>query len=229
MTIYKGTNFPAAYAQGAFIAFHGSWNRAPAPQDGYLVAFQPLKDGTANGSWTRFADGFAGAYKEPGRALHRPAGLAVGPDGALYIADDVRGRIWRITYHGPADARLIAAPKAEIAPVEAAQAPAAALPPGVTAQQIALGRAIYLGEAKGGTCVGCHGSDGRGSMAGGSLVGPAYLWSDGSVDGLAHTITSGVSQPKKASGAMPLLGGVALSPEDVTAVAAYVWTLGHTG
>jgi glucose/arabinose dehydrogenase/cytochrome c5 len=227
MTIYTGHAFPAAYAQGAFIAFHGSWNRAPAPQDGYLVAFQPLKDGKASGPWIRFADGFAGAYKEPGRALHRPAGLAVGPDGALYIADDVRGRIWRVTYHGPMGAALTNAPKAEAAGVAAASA--TALPPGMTAQQIALGRAIYLGEARGGTCVGCHGSDGRGSMAGGSLVGPVYLWSDGSVEGLAATITRGVSQPKKASGAMPAMGGVALSPDDVRAVAGYVWTLGHTG
>jgi len=229
MTIYTGSAFPAAYAQGAFIAFHGSWNRAPAPQDGYLVAFQPLKDGKPAGHWIRFADGFAGAYKEPGRALHRPAGLAVGPDGALYIADDVRGRIWRVTYHGSADAALTPAPTAAMAPAETARASATALPPGVTAQQVALGRAIYRGEAKGGTCAGCHGSDGRGSMAGASLVGPTYLWSDGSVDGLAKTITSGVSQPKKASGAMPAMGGVALSPDEVRALAGYVWTLGHTG
>jgi hypothetical protein len=38
------------------------------------VAFQPLKDGKASGAWTRFADGFAGAFKEPGRAQFRPAG-----------------------------------------------------------------------------------------------------------------------------------------------------------
>ena len=124
---------------------------------------------------------------------------------------------------------MTAAPKAETAGVEAAAAPAGALPPGVTAAQVALGRAIYRGEAKGGTCTGCHGSDGHGSMAGGSLIGPAFLWSDGSVDGLAATIAKGVAQPKKASGAMPAMGGVALSPDDVHAVAAYVWTLGHTG
>jgi len=46
-----------------------------------------------------FADGFAGANKQPGSAAHRPAGVAVGPDGALYIADDVRGRVWRVIYH----------------------------------------------------------------------------------------------------------------------------------
>ena len=66
-------------------------------------------------------------------------------------------------------------------------------------------------------------------MAGAALTGPQYLWSDGSVAGLAATITAGVANPKKSGGAMPALGGAALSPEDVHAVAAYVWTFGHPG
>ncbi len=226
VAIYSGSQFPAAYRGGAFIAFHGSWNRAPAPQDGYQVVFQPLREGKAAGAWIRFADGFTGPAKEPGRALHRPAGLAVGPDGALFISDDVRGRIWRVTWHGSADSALAPAPKVETA-VAAAPAASSTLPPGVTAAQVALGRAIYRGEARGGTCTGCHGSDGRGSMAGGSLLGPQFLWSDGSIAGLSATITNGVAQPKKASGAMPALGGAVLSPADVQAVAVYVWTLGH--
>ncbi len=232
VAIYSGKVFPSAYAQGAFIAFHGSWNRAPAPQDGYIVAFQPLRDGKPSAQWIRFADGLAGPHKEPGRALHRPAGLAVGPDGALYIGDDVRGRIWRVTYHGLPGAALIDAPKAAVAAAEATPSASAArpsLPAGITPEQVALGRSIYLGEAKGGTCSGCHGSDGRGSMSGASLAGPAFLWSDGSVDGLAATITSGVAKPKKASGGMPALGGAALTAQDVRAVAAYVWTLSHAG
>lgn len=229
LTIYTGRAFPAAYREGAFIAFHGSWNRSPAPQDGYIVAFQPLRDGKPNGKWIRFADGFAGGFKEPGRAVHRPAGLAVGPDGALYIADDVRGRIWRVTYNGAADAPLVSAPAPQAAAATAAVAPAkATLPPGITAEQVALGRSIYLGEVRNGTCSGCHGSDGRGSMAGSALVGPAFLWSDGSPEGLAATITAGVDKPKKASGAMPALGGAPLTPADVKAVAAYVWVLGHS-
>ena len=98
-----------AYKDGAFIAFHGSWNRAPEPQGGYNVVFQPLKNGAASGPFVVFADGFAGEFMEPGRAAHRPTGLAVGPDGALYIADDKGGRIWRVTYDGDKAAKLASA------------------------------------------------------------------------------------------------------------------------
>ena len=84
LLIYSGKQFPAAYQGGAFIAFHGSWNRAPEPQGGYNVVFQPLADGKAGSAFIVFADGFAGAVKEPGQAAFRP-GLAMGPDGALYI------------------------------------------------------------------------------------------------------------------------------------------------
>ena len=231
VAVYDARSFPAAYAGGAFIAFHGSWNRAPAPQDGYLVAFQPLKDGKAAGEWIRFADGFAGDYREPGRAAHRPAGLAVGPDGALYIGDDVRGTIWRVTYHGAAGAPLTAAPRAAVKSALTTGNPFSGKPPvpppGSSEAEVALGQRIYFGEAKGGTCAGCHGSDGRGSSAGGSLAGPAYQWSDGSFEGLAATIRAGVAKPKKASGGMPALGGAPLDEADVRAVAAYVWTMGH--
>jgi glucose/arabinose dehydrogenase len=98
LVFYNGKMFPESYRGGAFIAFHGSWNRAPEPQEGYNVVFQPMAQGKAAGPYQVFADGFAGKQKEPGLAAHRPAGLAVGPDGALYISDDQRGTVWRVTY-----------------------------------------------------------------------------------------------------------------------------------
>jgi glucose/arabinose dehydrogenase len=98
LAFYSGTMFPESYRGGAFIAFHGSWNRSPEPQDGYNVVFQPMAGGKASGPYQVFADGFAGDRKEPGLALHRPAGVAVGPDGALYISDDQRGTVWRVEY-----------------------------------------------------------------------------------------------------------------------------------
>lgn len=98
LLFYTGSQFPGRYRGGAFIAFHGSWNRAPFPQAGYNVSFVPFGNGRPSGRYEVFADGFAGGVKQPDRAAHRPAGLAQGPDGALYVADDKGGRIWRITY-----------------------------------------------------------------------------------------------------------------------------------
>ena len=96
-----GSNFPAKYRDGVFIAFHGSWNRAPEPQGGYNVVFQPMSGGSSSGAYEVFADGFAGlpaSEVQPGAAKHRPAGLATGPDGALYVSDDAGGRLYKITY-----------------------------------------------------------------------------------------------------------------------------------
>lgn len=102
LLFYTGSQFPPKYKNGAFIAFHGSWNRAPLKQEGYYVVFVPFKNGIPSGNWEVFADGFAGVeeVKSPRDAKHRPCGLAQGPDGALYVTDDVKGTVYRITYKG---------------------------------------------------------------------------------------------------------------------------------
>lgn len=98
LLFYTGNQFPEKYKNGAFVAFHGSWNRAPRPQTGYFVVFLPMKDGMPNGDYEIFADGFAGEKIDPKNARFRPCGLAQGPDGSLFISDDKKGRIWKVTY-----------------------------------------------------------------------------------------------------------------------------------
>ena len=240
LLIYLGEAFPAAYRGGAFVAFHGSWNRAPEPQGGYNVVYQPLKDGKASGDFVVFADGFAGAVKEPGRAAFRPTGLAMGPDGALYISDDRHGRIWRVTYHGDANAAVAPAPavtalsSGEPGPPEGTHPDAGRLdiaslpvPAGATEEQVALGDRIYHGEAADGTCTGCHGSDAKGSPEAPSLVSGTWVFGDGSLKAITQTIANGVPKPRNYSDPMPPRGGTALSDADVAAVAAYVWAISH--
>jgi hypothetical protein len=192
LLLYDGGQFPTAYRGGAFIAFHGSWNRAPFPQGGYNVVFQPLKNGKASGKFVVFADGFAGAVKEPGQAAYRPSGLTLGPDGALYISDDQHGRIWRVTYRGPATVAVAAAPapasradnsrrEAAVPPEgihpKAGAQPAAVLPtpPGATAAQVTLGRRVFEGKVASATCAGCHGTDAKGSPLGPDLTRSTWL------------------------------------------------------
>jgi glucose/arabinose dehydrogenase len=107
LLFYTGRQFPARYRDGAFIAFHGSWNRAPLPQAGYRVTFVPFAAGQPAGTPETFADGFAGAaeVRQPNQARHRPVGLAQAPDGGLYVSDDTGGRIWKIVYTGTGTAR----------------------------------------------------------------------------------------------------------------------------
>jgi glucose/arabinose dehydrogenase/mono/diheme cytochrome c family protein len=99
---YTGTQFPEHYRNGAFIAFHGSGRRFPYPQSGYFVCFVPFRNGAPSSSWEVFADGFAGkdTIRSSRDAAHRPMGIAMGPDGSLYISDSVIGKVWRIMFKG---------------------------------------------------------------------------------------------------------------------------------
>jgi glucose/arabinose dehydrogenase/mono/diheme cytochrome c family protein len=243
MVHYDGKQFPKRYRDGVFIAFHGSWNRAPYPQGGYNVVFQPMAGDRASGPCEIFADGFAGAVKSPDKAAHRPNGLAVGPDGALYVSDDVRGRIYRIVYRGgdtdgtagvtPCPSPT--APAGDIVEVPAGPpegthpdaGTAPAIPDGATSEMVALGERIYRGQVGGAACTGCHGDKGQGSTLGPDLTGKKWLWSDGSYTGIKKTITDGVSQPKNYRSPMPAMGGAQLTTDQVSALAAYVWSISH--
>ena len=247
MVLYDKTQFPERYRGGVFIAFHGSWNRAPYAQGGYNVVFQSLAGDHTSGQCEIFADGFAGAVKSPAKATHRPSGLAVGPDGSLYISDDIRGRIYRIVYRGGPGAGAenvtacpgAAAPAGEI--VEgAAQPPEGThpdagraatrglpVPEGATREMVTLGERIYRGQVGGAACTGCHGESGQGTPLGPALTGKTWLWSDGSYAGIKKTIVEGVSQPKQYRSPMPPNGGAQLTPDQASAVAAYVWSLSH--
>jgi len=100
LLFYTGNQFPDKYKNGAFIAFHGSWNRAPEPQKGFFVAFVPFSNGKPSGDWEVFADNFSGSPENTAaaKADHRPCGLAQGPDGSLYVTDDAKGYVWKISY-----------------------------------------------------------------------------------------------------------------------------------
>lgn len=101
LIFYNHEQFPERYVNGAFIAFHGSWNRAPEPQEGYKVVFVPFEGETPSGDYEEFATGFPGAENpQPGSADYRPTGLTLGPDGSLYITDSQKGKIWRVVYTG---------------------------------------------------------------------------------------------------------------------------------
>lgn len=99
LLFYTSNRFPKKYKNGAFIAFHGL---SPQLQKGYLVAFVPFKKGKPSGDWEVFADGFAGItnFQSGAKVQHRPCGLAMGPDGSLYVSDDSKGAIYRISYTG---------------------------------------------------------------------------------------------------------------------------------
>jgi hypothetical protein len=100
LTFYNGTKFPARYRNGAFLAMHGGNDPEPVAggRNGYNVMFVPFSGGRA-GKPEAFAEGFAGpGPKNIKSAPYRPVGVSVGPDGALYVAESNKGKIWRISY-----------------------------------------------------------------------------------------------------------------------------------
>lgn len=93
LAFYTVKKFPVKYQGGAFIGQHGSWNRSEL--SGYKVTFIPFKQGKQNGKMEDFLTGFV-ADKDKSEVYGRPVGVAVAQDGALLVADDVSGIIWRV-------------------------------------------------------------------------------------------------------------------------------------
>jgi len=90
LAFYDSDAFGPSYRGGLFVAFHGSWNRAPLPQEGYRVVFVPFTRGKPAGEYSTFAT------EKGGPTSLRASGVAVGPDGSLYISADQNGKIWRV-------------------------------------------------------------------------------------------------------------------------------------
>jgi glucose/arabinose dehydrogenase len=100
IVFYEGQQFPAEYRGSALVALKGSWNRSEPT--GYKVVRVPFKDGKPLGHYENFAAGFWTSGLQRAEVWGRPTALAVAKDGALLIADDTGGTIWRISYSAPA-------------------------------------------------------------------------------------------------------------------------------
>jgi glucose/arabinose dehydrogenase len=98
LVFYEGAQFPADYKGDAFIALHGSWNRAKPT--GYKVVRVKFKDGKPVGGYDNFLTGFWDGSTSPAQVWGRPVGLAVANDGSLLVTDDVAKVIWRVAYTG---------------------------------------------------------------------------------------------------------------------------------
>ena len=95
IAFYTGTQFPTPYQGDLFVASHGSWNKAT--RGGYELLRVRISNGTATGAYEDFMTGFV---NPDGTVWGRPAGVTMGTDGALYVADDTSNTIWRISYTG---------------------------------------------------------------------------------------------------------------------------------
>jgi len=207
IAFYHAEQFPDKYRGGAFIALKGSWNRAPMPQDGYIVAFVPFESGTPTGDWEVFADGFKGftTLYERGNAVYRPQSIAVHPDGSLYVLDNIKGRIWRVTYTGKPGMPDFVQPEDDRELI-------------VTSSQ-GRGAEIYTQY-----CATCHQAQGGGVP---DQFPPLRnsIWVLGDESRLIRTVLHGVQGPMESSGkqyneVMP--GHAFLEDQDVAALLTYV-------
>ncbi|WP_205511640.1 c-type cytochrome [Longitalea arenae] len=223
LLFYTGDQFPARYRKGAFIAFHGSTDRSPYPQAGYIVCFVPFENGKPTGAWEVFADGFTGVDTvfNTSDAKYRPMGLAMGPDGSLYISESNKGKIWRVMYKG--DKNAFGAQ--QLAAMEKRKSRTYIKTPDEVKDYLGMG-----GEMNGlilynSYCAGCHQRDGKGDnnryppLAGSD-------WFAGNKKKLINVILYGQQgeikvNGKTYNGVMPAHGGF-LDDHAIASIATYI-------
>lgn len=219
---YEGDQFPERYKHGAFIAFHGSTIRAPYPQSGYFIGFVPFENGAPSGPWEIFADGFIGVdtIVNTSDALYRPMGIAMGPDGSLYISESEKGRIWRIVYTG--DRGDFGTP--QLAQMEARKALPHIKRPHETKDDLDVGRAVAGSALYTKYCSACHQGNGKGD---GTRFPPLdeSEWVTGDVRRLIKLVLNGLEGPimvkgKSYLGVMP--GHDYLEDEEIAQILTYI-------
>jgi glucose/arabinose dehydrogenase len=92
IAFYQSDAFGPDYKGSAFVTLHGSWNRGT--RTGYKVVRLIFKDGKPTGEYEDFMTGFVLSNEN---VWGRPVGVAVAPDGSLYVSDDGSGSIWRVS------------------------------------------------------------------------------------------------------------------------------------
>ncbi|MEO6188092.1 MAG: c-type cytochrome [Ginsengibacter sp.] len=223
LLFYSGTQFPDRYKGGAFIAFHGSTSSSPYPQSGYFIAFVPFKDGLPSGPWEVFADGFAGVDTiiNTSDAKYRPMGLAMGPDGSLYISDSEKGKIWRVMYKG--DKTKFGKEQLAAMEVRKNTAPNIKTPDEVkdNLQKEITARTAKLYNIH---CSACHQTNGLGNDRFPPLSGSE--WVIGDKERLIRVIINGIEGPitvkgKSYNNTMPAMGSV-LTGKEVADIATYI-------
>ncbi len=194
---YQGNQFPDRYTKGAFIAFHGSTDRSPYPQAGYIVCFVPFEGGAPTGVWEVFADGFTGVdtVVNTSDALYRPMGLATGPDGSLYISDSNKGKIWRVMYKGQKDKFGTA----ELAQMEKRKSRSYIKTPDEVLDNLQMGDRLEGSILYNTYCASCHQRNGRGDN---SRFPPlaGSDWVTGEEDRLIGIVLNGLQGELKVNG-----------------------------
>lgn len=103
-------------------------------------------------------------------------------------------------------------------------------PRSITPALIALGDSVFHGQSGGSICYTCHGPEGKGTLTvAPDLIDTLWLHGTGTYDDIIRVITEGVPRPKESSAPMPPMGGAPLTPQQIEAVAAYVYSLSLPG